>query len=253
MKVKLVLLILFLSVALGIGYMLMKPPRKSLPAVVDDALEELEHKGLLDKVAGLVYDDQKIQLSFYGKADPQVVEIVKAVIDREAPLGTPLEIVENVTVLQQVVDDACKELDRRGLLDKVAILAYNDVTIELGFYGKADPEVVEIVKAVIDREAPLGTPLEIVENVTVLQQVVDDACKELDRRGLLDKVAILAYNDVTIELGFYGKADPEVVEIVKAVIERRAPGTPLGVVENVTVETQIDRFMVERTNTKRVR
>jgi len=101
MKVKLVLLILLLSVALGIGYMSMKPPRKSLQAVVDDACKELEHKGLLDKVAGLVYDDQKIQLSFYGKADPEVVEIVKAVIDREAPLGTPLEVVENVTVETQ--------------------------------------------------------------------------------------------------------------------------------------------------------
>ena len=100
MKVKLVLLILFLSVALGIVYISMQMySRKALPAVVDDALMELEHKGLLDKVAGLVYDDQKIQLSFYGKADPEVVEIVKAVIGRWAPVGTPLEIVENVTVI----------------------------------------------------------------------------------------------------------------------------------------------------------
>jgi len=71
----------------------------------------------------------------------------------------------------------------------------------------------------------------------VLQAVVDDACKELEHKGLLDKVAILAYGDQVIELGFYDKVDSEVVEIVKAVIERRAPGTPLGVVENVTVIT----------------
>lgn len=168
MKVKLVLLILLLSVALGIVYVSMQMySRKALPAVIDDALKELERKGLLDRVAGLAYDDQKIQLSFYGKADPEVVETVKTVIDRWAPIGTPLEIVENVTVLQEVVDDACRELDRKGLLDKVAILAYNDVTIELGFYGKADSDVVEIVKAVIERRAP-GTPLGVVENVTVI-------------------------------------------------------------------------------------
>ena len=99
MKVKLVLLILFLSVALGIVYMSMHMyPRKALPAVIDDALKELENKGLYDKVAILAYDDQKIQLGFYGKADPEVVEIVKAVIERRA-LGTPLGVVENVTVI----------------------------------------------------------------------------------------------------------------------------------------------------------
>jgi hypothetical protein len=96
MKVK---LILCLSLALGIAYMSMHTHvRKDLQTVVDDAGKELENKGLYDKVAGLAYDDQRIQLSFYGKADPEVVDIVKAVIDREAPLGTPLEIVENVTI-----------------------------------------------------------------------------------------------------------------------------------------------------------
>jgi len=99
-KVKLVLLILFLSVALGTVYTSMHTySRKSLPAVVDDACEELDRKGLLDKVAILAYNDVTIELGFYGKADPEVVEIVKAVIDRWAPLGTPLEIVENVTVI----------------------------------------------------------------------------------------------------------------------------------------------------------
>jgi len=106
MKVKLIPLILFLSVVVGTAYISMKLWKGhiaypvSLQVVVDDACKELEHKGLLDKVAILAYDDQAIELGFYGKADPEVVEIVKAVIDRRA-LGTPLKVVENVTVETQ--------------------------------------------------------------------------------------------------------------------------------------------------------
>jgi len=71
----------------------------------------------------------------------------------------------------------------------------------------------------------------------VLQAVIDEAAEELKHKDLINKVVILAYKDQEIELGFYGKIDSEVVEIVKAIIERRAPGVPLEVVENVTVIT----------------
>jgi hypothetical protein len=75
----------------------------------------------------------------------------------------------------------------------------------------------------------------------VLQEVIDEAAKDLEHKGLLDKVAILAIGDQQIELGFYDKVDLQIVEIVKAVIDRRAPGTPLEVVENVTTITQSAR------------
>ncbi len=71
----------------------------------------------------------------------------------------------------------------------------------------------------------------------VLQVVINEGTEELARRGLLDKVAVLAYNDKKIELGFYSKAD-SVVEIVKSIIDKRAPGVPLEIVENVTVKPQ---------------
>jgi hypothetical protein len=81
-----------------------------------------------------------------------------------------------------------------------------------------------------------------------LQEVVDEAVNELERRGLMDKVAELTYgflrNDTRIDapnkhiginLGFYNQTDPEVVKIVKSVIDKRAPGTPLDISENITI------------------
>ncbi|MBI2938388.1 MAG: hypothetical protein HYY22_09290 [Thaumarchaeota archaeon] len=81
----------------------------------------------------------------------------------------------------------------------------------------------------------------------VLQGVVDEAVHELQRRCLWDKVAELTYgllNNETrinatikhrgINLGFWNKTDPEVVKIVQSVIDKRAPGTPLDISENIT-------------------
>jgi hypothetical protein len=71
-----------------------------------------------------------------------------------------------------------------------------------------------------------------------LQSVVDEATNTLKQKGLLDKVAELGYNASQFELGFYGKVDPQVVEIVENTINKRTLGVPLNVVENVTVIPQ---------------
>lgn len=67
-----------------------------------------------------------------------------------------------------------------------------------------------------------------------LQSVVDDATNTLKQQGLADKISVLKYNDSQFELIFYGKADPHAVELVKNTIDKRTPGVPLRIVENVT-------------------
>jgi len=76
-------------------------PMEVREAVVEEAVAILETRGFWpDIVAGLGYGADSFTLAFYGKADPEVVEIVQSVIDDRAP-GLPLEIVENVTIITQ--------------------------------------------------------------------------------------------------------------------------------------------------------
>ncbi len=68
----------------------------ALQSVVDDATNMLKQQGLADKVSALKYNDSQFELSFYGKADTHVVEIVKNTIDKRTP-GVSLRVIENAT------------------------------------------------------------------------------------------------------------------------------------------------------------
>ncbi len=71
-----------------------------------------------------------------------------------------------------------------------------------------------------------------------LQIVQETAQSELTKRGLIGEVATLGYGHQEIDLGFWQKANPEVVSIVQSIIAEKTPGVPLVVVENVKVVTQ---------------
>jgi len=80
---------------------------------------------------------------------------------------------------------------------------------------------------------PVQYPMEIKE------AVIDEALVILQARSFWPEiVAGLGHGADSINLLFYGKADPEVVEIVRGVIGDKAPGLPLEIIENVTIETQ---------------
>ena len=68
-----------------------------------------------------------------------------------------------------------------------------------------------------------------------LQGVVDEVRYVLWQRGLSGKVATLGINGTSIMLGFLNKPDPEIVEIVQSIIDKRAPNTPLEIFENITI------------------
>lgn len=72
------------------------------------------------------------------------------------------------------------------------------------------------------------------EEATVQQT----AQAELIKRGLMDKVSDLGYGEQGIVLGFWGKADPQIVSISQSVINGKAPGLPLKIVEDVNVITE---------------
>jgi len=81
---------------------------------------------------------------------------------------------------------------------------------------------------------PVQYPME------VKQTVIDEAIGILQSRGFWPGiVAGLGFGADSFTLAFYGKAVPEVVEIVQSVIDDKAPGFPLEIVENVTIETQV--------------
>ena len=69
----------------------------------------------------------------------------------------------------------------------------------------------------------------------VLAEVQEEAQKELADKGMLDRVAILTYDNGGIVLGFYGEKDPIIIQVVKDVINKKAPGAPLKICENITV------------------
>ena len=80
---------------------------------------------------------------------------------------------------------------------------------------------------------PVQYPME------VKQAVIDEAIGIIQSRGFWPEiVAGLGFGVDNIDLLFYGEAVPEVVEIVQSVIDDKAPGLPLKIVENVTIETQ---------------
>ncbi len=54
----------------------------------------------------------------------------------------------------------------------------------------------------------------------------------------MDKVSDLGYGEQGIVLGFWGKADPQIVSIVQSTIDEKAPGLSLEIVEDVNVITQ---------------
>jgi hypothetical protein len=69
----------------------------------------------------------------------------------------------------------------------------------------------------------------------VMRAVYEEITKELfDKRNLYDKVSMTGCGSRWISLSFYGKADPEIVDIVKSIIDRKVPGAQLVVEENVT-------------------
>ncbi len=68
-----------------------------------------------------------------------------------------------------------------------------------------------------------------------LQGVVDEVRYVLWERGLSGKVAVFGLNGTRVMLGFPNKPDPEIVAIVKSVIDKRAPNTPLDIFENITL------------------
>jgi len=77
---------------------------------------------------------------------------------------------------------------------------------------------------------PVQYPME------VKQAVIDEAIGIIQSRGFWPEiVAGLVYGADSFTLAFYGEAVPEVVEIVQSVIDDKAPGFPLEIVENVTV------------------
>ena len=90
----------------------------------------------------------------------------------------------------------------------------------------------------IDNEPPQnGEPVQY--PMEVREAVVEEAVAILETRGFWpDIVAGLGYGADSFNLLFYGKADPEVVEIVQSVIDDKAPGLPLKTIENVTIITQ---------------
>lgn len=68
---------------------------------------------------------------------------------------------------------------------------------------------------------------------------MEEATAILETRGFWsDIVAGVLYGTDIFELHFYGKANPEAVEIVRSVIDDKAPGLPLKTIENVTIITQ---------------
>jgi hypothetical protein len=73
------------------------------------------------------------------------------------------------------------------------------------------------------------------QEVAAVQQT---AQAELIKRGLMDKVSDLGYGEQGIVLGFWGKADPQIVSIVQSTIDEKAPGLSLEIVEDVNVITQ---------------
>jgi vancomycin permeability regulator SanA len=72
----------------------------------------------------------------------------------------------------------------------------------------------------------------------VKQGIINEAYRILETRGLTSKVAGLGYEAGNINLLFYGKSDAEAVIIVQSVIDKKAPGMPLIIYENVTTEYQ---------------
>ena len=68
--------------------------------------------------------------------------------------------------------------------------------------------------------------------MAVQEAVIDEALSVLQARGFWPRVvAGVFYGNDALELHFYVEAKPEVVEIVQSVIDDRAPGLPLEIVE----------------------
>ncbi len=115
-----------------------------------------------------------------------------------------------------------KENTRKRLLLTLAALALSIVVpLTIYFAGEAIPPAPQPPRRYSE---------------TALQSVIDDATINLRQRGLTDEVSVLMYEEGEFELGFYGKADPEAVEIVRNAISKRTPGVPLRIVENATAK-----------------
>lgn len=69
-------------------------------AVIAYVMQNLEARGLSDLVAGFVYGGDHMGLFFYGDANEEIVEFVQASIDEIAPPGLPLEVHENVNIVE---------------------------------------------------------------------------------------------------------------------------------------------------------
>jgi hypothetical protein len=103
---------------------------------------------------------------------------------------------------------------------------------------------VETITETPQNSEPVQYPME------VKQAVIDEAFSIIQSRGFWPEiVAGLGYSADSFTLAFYGEADPEVVEIVQSVIDDKALGFPLEIVENVTIVTQTQTITVTETKT----
>jgi hypothetical protein len=96
--------------------------------------------------------------------------------------------------------------------------------------GKGIPkeELVKVAESISMppiREYPLEVMRAVYEKITT---------ELFDRRSLYDKISMTGYSSGWISLSFYEKADPEIVELVKSIINEKVPGAQLIVEENVT-------------------
>ncbi|MFA6347191.1 MAG: hypothetical protein WCX07_02780 [Dehalococcoidales bacterium] len=69
-------------------------------AIIAYVMRNLEAKGSTDLVAGFVHSGDHMGLFFYGDANEEIVEFVKSAINGIAPPGLPLEVHENVNIVE---------------------------------------------------------------------------------------------------------------------------------------------------------
>ncbi len=72
----------------------------------------------------------------------------------------------------------------------------------------------------------------------VVRATYEEIIEELfDKRQLYDKISMTGYSGTDITLSFYSHADPEIVTLVRAMIDNKVPGISLIVKENVPAPT----------------
>ena len=116
-------------------------------------------------------------------------------------------------VMRAVYEELTKELfDERNLYDVIPQMGYSSRTINLGFAGEADTEIVDLVRSIIGREVP-GVFLVVEEHVSRFQEPLLES-PEISREQAIEiatnmltdlpVAAVVARADVRAELhGWY--------------------------------------------------